>query len=99
MKRTAITSRTLASPTAVRLPPGAEWYEAVIRSGLAGYGGPPHGDSSRWDWGVTASTLRLATDRHQRMQRIVDDMTPEQRMALWSDGSPIAAQMRKLVRV
>lgn len=98
MKRAALTSRSLAAPTSVRLPPGAEWCEAVIRAGMQGFGGPPHGDPRRFDWGVTASTLSVAWQRHERLQRMLDDMTPGQRAALWSETSPLAAELRKLAR-
>lgn len=96
MKRIAATSWRLVAPTTVRLPPGAEWHEAVISAGVQGYGGPPHGHESRWDWGVTASTLALAQQRNVRLQGIVRDMTLEQRAELWSDWSEVAAEMRKV---
>jgi hypothetical protein len=98
MRRSAATSRTLAAPTTVRLPPGAEWLEVVIRAGVAGFGGPPHGDSSRWDWGLTAQSLGVALEKHARLSRILSDMTPDQRAALWSDTSPIAAELRRMAR-
>lgn len=42
---------------------GAEWYEAVIRAGKLGNGGPRHGDQERWDWGITAYTLAVALQK------------------------------------
>lgn len=75
---------------------GIAMYGATLYEGTLG--APGHGAMCRWDWGVTASTLALAWQRRERLQRMLDDMTPEQRAALWSETSPLAAELRKLAR-
>lgn len=52
-----------AALNADRLIRGSEWYEAVITAGVRGFGGPPHGHSSRWDWGQVAYDLGMAIQR------------------------------------
>lgn len=50
----------LASDLLIR---GSEWHEAVITAGVRGFGGPPHGHESRWDWGQVAYDLGMAQQR------------------------------------
>lgn len=82
--------------TPQQIRPGSEWLEAVITAGIRGYGGPPHGHPSRWDWGRMASSLALAQQKHDRLYRIVREMTPDQRELLWCDTSPVAEEMRRI---
>lgn len=101
MKRTAALTWSLRAPSMglpqlKRLPTGSEWLDGVIRAGMQGYGGPPHGDSSRWDWGLTLRTLDVAMQRHKMLCEFVEGMTPEQKDALWSDPSEEAARVRRL---
>lgn len=80
--------------------PGSEWYELVIRAQLKWpeRSGVPHGHARRWDWGITVRSLFEATQRHERLMRFARGMTPEQYEAAWSDPSPEAAQLRKVMR-
>lgn len=96
MKRLARTTWSLNPLVEQRLPTGAEWHEAVIRAGVQGFGGPPHGHETRWDWGATATSLGIALDRAARLERTYREMTPKQRAQLWGDTSPVAAEMRRV---
>lgn len=96
MRRTAATSWRFAAPTTSAPPDGASWHEAVIRAGKLGYGGPPHGDPSRRDWGATARSLATAQQTRERQERMVAAMTDEQRAFLWSDSSPMAETLRRI---
>lgn len=81
--------------------PGSEWWELVIRASLAKperWAGPAHGTPPRWDWSLTARDLLEAVGRHERMQRYAAGLTPEQRQAAWSDPSPEAAALRRVMR-
>jgi hypothetical protein len=91
-------SRTL--PTADTWHPGwaaaLKWYTKAMA--LEGFGAPPHGHPAHWDWGHTLYTLGIAWERHKRMQALYDQLTPDQRTALWSDTSPVAAELRAFAR-
>lgn len=84
-------------PQLGRLPTGSEWAHAAIEAGKQGYGGPPHGDASRWDWGLTLRSLDVAFQRHKMLREFVAGMTAEQKDALWSDPSEEAARVRRVV--
>lgn len=77
---------------------GAAHSHAVICSGLRGYVGTRHGAADRWDWGLTISSLDAAWRRHERLQAVADALTPDQRMAVWSDDSEQARVLRRFVR-
>ena len=64
---------------------GAAYYHATLYEGTLG--APRHAAESRWDWSVTLESLRLACDRDARLRKLAEGLTPEQRMAVWSDGS------------
>src|ERR1044071_7092524 len=88
---TSLLSRSLAT---ARMRPGSEWHELVVHASLASperWGGPPHGDPRRWDWGATAYSLGMAMNRYAHLERLARNLTPDQRDALWSDPSPEAA--------
>lgn len=74
----------------------AALYLETLREGLLG--APAHGDPCRWDWGVTIQTLRDAEQRHERMQKLADSLTPEQKAALWGATDEWAAKLRRFVR-
>lgn len=75
---------------------GAAHDYAVICAGTRGEVTTCHGAPDRWDWGVTLVTLAQAQQRHARLERVVAEMTPEQRAALWVDTSPVAAELRRI---
>lgn len=88
------------SPAALQLKPGSEWHELVVHASLAAperWGGPQHGHPARWDWGMTGHSLGEELARHDHLLRIVRNLTPEQRDALWSDVSPAAARLREVM--
>jgi hypothetical protein len=74
---------------------GAAHYYAVVCSGMRGEHSTRHGARDRWDWGRTLLSLLSCWERNKQMQRMVADMTLEQRDAVWSDPSPVAAMVRK----
>ena len=74
----------------------ATLYLETLREGRLG--APAHGDRCRWDWGVTVQTLRDAEQRHERMQKLADSLTPEQRAALWGATDEWAVKLRRFVR-
>lgn len=75
---------------------GSAHDHAVICAGTRGEVTTRHGAPDRWDWGVTLATLVQAQQRHGRLERVVAEMTPEQRAALWTDTSPVAAELRRI---
>lgn len=77
---------------------GAAHHHAVICSGLRGHVSTRHGASDRWDWGVTLRSLEVAQERHARLQALADSLTPDQRMAVWSDDSEQARTLRRFCR-
>lgn len=77
---------------------GASHHHAVICAGLRGHVSTRHGARDRWDWGRTLATLERAQDRHGRLQALADSLTPEQRVAVWSDDSEQARLLRRFVR-
>lgn len=80
------------------LKPGSEWLEAVITAGVRGFGGPPHGHESRWDFGWTLKTLDIAMQKHRRLAQYAAEMSPTERDAVWADPSPEAEAMRRVMR-
>lgn len=79
--------------------PGSQHHELVIAASLRHpeLAGPRHGHPSRWDWGVTYRSALEAQQRHARLKRFAAQMTPDERAALWSDPSPEAAELRRVV--
>lgn len=77
---------------------GAAHHHAVICSGLRGQVSTRHGALDRWSWAVTLHTLLAAQQRHERYQALADSLTPDQRMAVWSDDSEQARVLRRFVR-
>lgn len=89
------------SPATERMRPGSEWHELVVFASLAAperWAGPPHGHPSRWDWGRTLRSMCEAFSRHERLRKFAAGMTPEQRDLVWSDPSPEAAELRRVMR-
>lgn len=82
----------------MNLIPGSQHLEAVITAGVRGFGGPPHGHESRWDWSVTLKSLSYAMQRHERLATYAKDMSPAEREAVWADPSPEAEAMRRVLR-
>lgn len=76
---------------------GTKFYLAGLAEGLA-LGATHHGADDLWDWGRTMHSLLAAQDRERQAERIVDDMTPEQRAMLWLDGHPERAVLRRVAR-
>ena len=76
---------------------GASWYEAVLTASRRGFGGPPHGHPSRWDWGVTVRSLGTAIARHQHLERVWGNLSAEQRELIWREDSPEALELRRFV--
>lgn len=74
----------------------AALYLETMREGLLG--APCHGHETRWSWAVTVHTLLAAQQRHERYQALADSLTPDQRMAVWSDDSEQARTLRRFVR-
>jgi len=64
--------------SADRLIRGSEWHEAVITAGVRGFGGPPHGHPSRWDWGQVAYDLGMAIQRASAKFDVRTMMTAKQ---------------------
>ncbi len=84
-----------------RMRPGSEWHELVIRASLAAperWAGPAHGALERWDFGVTGRSLFEAFSRHDRLSKFAAGMTPEQHDLVWSDPSPEAQALRRVMR-
>lgn len=77
---------------------GAAHCYAVIRAGMLGLVDSWHGAPNRWDWGVTVASLQAAQQRHERLQKLADSLTPEQRAAVWSDDSEAARTLRRFIR-
>lgn len=93
-------SQLVRAPVAIRPRAGSEWWELVVHATLTAperWGGPPHGDPRRWDWGATAHSLGEALARHDHLVRAARNLTPQQLDALWSDVSLEAAQLRRVV--
>ena len=74
----------------------AALYLETLREGLLG--APRHGQETRWAWSNTIHTLLAAQQRHERYQALADSLTPDQRMAVWSDDSEQARVLRRFVR-
>ena len=80
---------------------GSEWWELVIHASLAvpeRWGGPPHGHPSRWDWGWTLLSIAETAQRHEHLQRLARNLTPDQLAELWQDPSDEAAELRRFLR-
>lgn len=89
--------------TAAKLLPesGSEWCELAIRIGVRR---PERWLAFRaegWQWderGITVRSLAEALQHRATVERVARNLTPEQREALWSDPSPEAAELRRLMR-
>lgn len=77
---------------------GSAHHHAVLCAGLRGHVNTRHGAPDRWDWGVTVQTLRDAEQRHERMQKLADSLSPEQKAALWGSTDQWAAELRRFAR-
>lgn len=77
-------------------PPGSEWCEALISTGLR-YAVPRlTGGRDLWDGTVTVKSLALAMQRFERMRQAYAEMSSEEQSAVWAD--PDMAEMRRAVR-
>lgn len=70
----------------------------VIDAARAGYVTTLHGAPERWDWGVTAWSLATSWDREMRADRLVQQMTPEERASLWAPDPAVDQREQELLR-
>jgi hypothetical protein len=68
---------------------GLRWPEQVTTR---------HGARDRWDWGITAESIARAVDRENQADRLVRQMTPEERADLWTGDGPEQAILRRAAR-
>jgi len=67
---------------------GSHWCEAVITAGKRGLlttGAGRHGHPTRWDWGLTLKSLAIAAQRYERLHDLIDEMSPDQKIEMWSN--------------
>lgn len=77
---------------------GAQQHMLVLDAARAGYVTTPHGAPERYDWGVTAWSLAAAWDREMRADRLVQQMTPEERASLWAPDPAVDQREQALLR-
>lgn len=77
---------------------GARHHTLVIEAGKLGLVTTSHGAADRWDWGVTAESLARAVNRETQADRLVRQMTPEERSDLWTGDGPEQALLRRAIR-
>jgi hypothetical protein len=97
-------TQLVRTPAIMPLVPGSQSLELQIQANLRDperWGEPPHHDP-RWfeddPRGFVLRGLHTALQRHQHLERIARNLTPEQHAALWQDQSEQAAALRRVVR-
>lgn len=77
---------------------GARHHTLVIEAGKLGLTTSSHGAADRWDWGVTAESLARAVNRETQADRLVRQMSAEERAEVWTGDGPEQALLRRAVR-
>lgn len=77
---------------------GSAHHHAVICAGLRGTVSTRHGAPDQWDWGRTLWSYLESEKRNDRMQKLADSLTPEQKAALWGATDEWAKKLRRFVR-
>lgn len=85
-----VTSRT------PRTVDSANLYLATLDDGLGG--ATRHGAADRWDWGLTAESLARAVNRETQADRLVRQMSTEERAELWTGDGPEQPLLRRAAR-